>query len=339
MDQDLVMNRLVSGLIALAVALVLGAIATWLVGVVCRRMKLPGGLVVLAQLLTPVALVYAASLYLDAAGVVAPSQVASKDESITYSSRIPGGWNRFFWATVRFASPEGPTEAMLWLDEASFDALSPGTALDVRFVSWFPHIARPASESTRSLVPWRWLVPAAAAIGAGVALWLLLRRRAPGMMALTFFVAIAGGVVWWVFPTPWDTPPVAPLVTTMAEVRGVRTVTRSFVSGRSTGPVEAPQPWEVVELHFVPDGRSQVVVAVDGVDVGSVPGLTVGARVLVSYNASDPRNARLPGTRTYRWREWLELGEYVVAGIVVVIGFVLLGKLASFWWRKLTQRS
>lgn len=339
MDQDLVIDRVIAGLVVLAVALVLGALATWLVGVMCRRARLPGGVVALAQLLTPVALFYGASLYFDTTGLVASAQVEAKRESIAYSSRIPGSWSRSFWATVRFTTAERPTEAVLWLDAATFDALSPGTALDVRFVPWFPHIARPASESTWSLVPWRWLAPIGGVVAGATALWLLLRRRAPAAMALTFFVAIAGGVVWWVFPTPWDTPPAPPLTTTMAEVRGVRTVTRSFVSGRSTGHVEAPQPWEVVELHFVPAGGDQVVVAVDGLDAGSVPGLAVGARVPVSYNASDPRNARLSGTRTYRWREWVELGQTVAAGIVVVIGFVLLGKLASFWWRKLTQRS
>ena len=339
MEPDLVTQRLLSGLMFLGGALVVGALATWLVGWFCRRAHLPGGLVTVAQLLTPVALFYAGSLYLDTAGVVAPAQVESKDENISYNSKIPGDWTRSFWATVRFATAEGPTQAVLWLDEAMYDGLRPGAALDVRYVTWFPHIARPASESTRSLVPWRWLAVAGAVGGIGVALWLLLRRRSPLLMGVAFVAALAGAAVWLIYPTPWLPPLAEPVVTTMAEVRGVHAVTRSLMSGRSGGRREAPQPYDVVELHFVPPGRDQVVVAIDSVDVGSVPGLTVGARFPVSYNAGNPREARLPGARTYRWREWVELGTSVLAVIGILVGFVLLQKLASFWWRKLMQRT
>ncbi len=338
MDPDLVVQRLVSGLVFLGGAIVAGAVAAWLVGGLCRRAGLGNGLTVLAQVLTPVALFYAGSLYLDTAGVVAAAQVQSKDESISYSSRIPGDWNRSFWATVGFTSADGPTQAVLWLDEATFDGLRPGAALDVRYVTWFPHIARPASDSTRSLVPWRLLAPAGLVLAAGATLWLLLRRRAPVLMGLTFFAAIAGSVVWWVFPTPWETPLEEPVVTAQAEVRGVRTETRSFLSGRTTGAVEAPQPWDVVELNFVPEGRDQPVVAVDSVDVGSVPTLKLGSRVAVRYNAGNPRDARLPGTRTYRWREWLELGKYLALVVVMLGGVLLLSRLAGMWWMRVKRR-
>ncbi len=336
MDPDLVMQRLVAGLVFLGGAVVAGAVAIWLVGWLCRRLRLGNGLTLLAQLLMPVALFYAGSLYLDTAGVVAAAQVESKDESITYSSRIPGDWNRSFWATVRFASTDGPTQAVLWLDESTFDALRAGAALDVRYVPWFPLIARPAADSTRSLVPWRWLAPAGMVVCLGVALWVVLRRRAPAMMGIVFFAAIAGSVVWWVFPTPWVTPLEEPIVTTQAEVRDVHTATRAFVSGRG-GRVDAPQPWHVVEVSFVPEGRDQPVLAVDSVDVGSVPTPTVGSRVAVRYNPRHPRDARLDGAHTWRWREWLALAKNIVLIVVLIGGFILLTRLAGFWWRKLTQ--
>lgn len=209
----------------------------------------------------------------------------------------------------------------------------------MRYVAWFPHIGRPASESTRSLVPWRWLAVAGVAGGIGVGLWLLLRRRSPVLMAVTLFAAIAGFVIWLIYPTPWLPPLAAPVVTTMAEVRAARTETRALVSSRSTGELPAPQPDHVVELHFVPQGRDQAVVAIDSVDVGSVPALTIGARFPVSYNAADPRDARLPGARTYRWRERVTLGSNILGVIAVLVGILLLRKLAGFGWRKLTQRS
>jgi hypothetical protein len=311
MDQDLVIQRLINGALFLSGALLVGLAATWLVERVCRTFRLPDGLTVLAQVLTPVALFYAGSIYLDAAGAVAAATVQEKDERISYASRIPGGWNRSYWATVRFATTDGPTDAALWLDEATFDALHVGDAIDVRYVSWFPHLGRPATQSTRALVPWRLVGWALAAAGVGVVLWLSLRRR-PVLMVALFLAAMAVGVIRWVYPTPWDTPLEAPVLTAEAEVGEVRDETLAFVSGRTLGAVAAPQPWQLVQLRFVPEGRDQPVIAVDGVDEGSVPGLTTGARVPIVYSARSPRDARLQGgTRTYRWREWLELGEYV----------------------------
>ncbi len=339
MDQDLVVQRVLNGLVFLAVAGAVGWLATWLVGWFCRRSHVPAGLTLLAQVLTPVALFYLGSLYLDAAGLVATAQVESKDERISFHTSGAAGWNRSYWATVRFTTEEGPTQALLWLDEASFDALRPGTALDVRFVSWFPHIARRADESTRSLVPWRWVVRAGVAGGLGLALWLLvLRRRSPFIKGVAIFGAIGAAVLWLVLPEPWLPDLEAPVLTAQAEVVRTQTVTRSFLDGRRSH-VEAPQPWEMVELRFVPEGRDQPVSAIDGVDVGSMPGIAVGARLPVRYNPENPRDARLSGTRTYRWREWLQLVWLAGTLVVVVGGFILLGRLASFWWRKLTTNT
>jgi len=108
-----------------------------------------------------------------------------------------------------------------------------------------------------------------------------------------------------VFPTPRETSLDPPILTARAQARNVREETRSFVSGRAAGSVPASQPWNVVELRFVPEGRSKAVIAVDSVDVGSVGGLRLGARLPVSYNARDPRDARLTGARSWRWRDWV----------------------------------
>jgi hypothetical protein len=333
-----VIQRLMNGALFLGGALLVALVATWLVGRLCHGARLPGGLTLLAQVLTPVALFYAASLYLDAAGSVAAATVQRKDELISYQTRIPGGWNRSYWATVLFTTADGPTDAALWLDEATFDGLRPGSPLDVRYVAWFPHLGRPASHSTLTLVPWRWLARALFAAVLAAALWLALRRRHPALMAVLLFAAIFFGVVWWVFPTPWETPLVDPVLATQAEVRRVQDVTRAFVSGRTLGAVDAPQPWQLVELHFVPEGRDQRVIALDSVDEGSVPGLTLGARVPITYSAQAPREARLDGgARTYRWREWLELGEYLALVAAAWLAVALFARLAKAWWRRLTR--
>jgi hypothetical protein len=124
-----------------------------------------------------------------------------------------------------------------------------------------------------------------------------------------------------------------------AEVRKIREETHSFTSGRTTGSVPAPQPWNVVELQFVPEGRKKPVIAVDSVDAGSVPNLRVGERLAVTYSKNNPREARLAGTRTWRWKEWGELAQWAVLGIITLAAISLLGKFVGAWWRGIVQRS
>jgi hypothetical protein len=341
MDQDVVIQLLTRGLVFLGVAVAFTLFATWFVGWVCRRAKVGPGLTLAAQVLTPIALFYGLSLYLDVAGHVVQARVTSTEERITYASSgrsIPGSWTRSFWASVTFDTPDAPGMAPLWLDEASYDTLMPGMSIAVRYLAWLPFIARPANQSTLSLVPWRWL--GAGFIILGVILTLRpLSRRVPGWLtALAILSCIIALVLWFVFPTPWVNPLDPPVLTTTAEVLRVREETRSFTSGRTTGTVRAPQPWNVVELRFIPQGRTKPVVAVDSVDVGSVAGLQIGARLPVSYNASNPRDARLNGARTWRWKEWRELAELAVWGLITVVGLMLLGKAVGAWWRRLTAR-
>lgn len=114
-------------LLAYGIAVVLGGLllclgALYFVGWAGRRAGCRGGITVIAQMLTPVALVFVGSLYLDVAGAIATGRLESKDERILYGS--PRFWSRAFFATVAFESQTGPAKALLWLDEATFDALT-----------------------------------------------------------------------------------------------------------------------------------------------------------------------------------------------------------------------
>jgi hypothetical protein len=332
MDQDLVIQRVIAMLWFLGGAAVVTVVATWLVGWLSRRLGMGNGLTLVMQGLTLATLFYGGSLYFDAAGVVAPAVVESKDERIAHGTHTPGQWSRSFWATVRFTSADGPTQAVLWLDQAAYDAMRPGMPLDVRFLPRFPHIARPASDSTLSLVPWRFFLPAAVVAVYVLLVW-SLRRAAPvvaGLLALAGLFALAA---WVVMPTPWETPLDPPVRAATAHVRQVREVTRSLLSTRRHS-YEAPQPWNIVELSFVPDGWDQPVVAVDEVDAGSVPALEIGARLPVHYSAANPRAARLDAARTWRRREWGELVTYVVLLAATFGGLILAGRLFRRWWTR-----
>jgi hypothetical protein len=342
MDQDVAIQYVIRILLLLGGAVALALFATWFVGSVCRRAGMSAGVTFVAQILTPVALFYAASLYLDVAGEAVQAHVESTEEQISYqlSSRsIPGAWNRWFWATVTFNAQDGPRKALLWIDETTYDALQPGASIAVRHLPWLPFLARSADQSTRALVPWRWLAIGFVVLAVVLALRPVLRRVPAAPRALAILIVVGVAVVCWVFPTPWETPLEPPILTANAEVRNLHEETRSFVSGRAAGSVPAPQPWNVVELHFVPAGRQKPVIAVDSVDVGSVAGLKLGARLAVNYSAHNPRDARLAGARTWRRKEWGELAEFAVAAVVVTAGFLLLAKAAGAWWRRMLRRS
>jgi hypothetical protein len=86
-------------------------------------------------------------------------------------------------------------------------------------------------------------------------------------------------------------------------------------------------PYEVVQLRFAPEGRTDSVVAVDAVDSATVAGLQIGAIVPIGYDPAAPREARMTlGSRTFRERT-----RYHMLGPMVGIG--LLGMLAAWGWR------
>ena len=341
MDQDVAIQHVIRGLLLLGGTVAVALFATWFVGWLCRRSKVSNGLTLAAQVFTPVALLYAASLYLDVTGHVVRARIASTEEIIkhhTSGRTIPGSWSRSFWANVRFDTPEGLRGAPLWLDEATYDALLPETTIDVRYLPWLPIIARPADQSTLSFVPWRWLAAGILLLAVVLVLRPVFRRLPGWLSALTILAAVAILIVWWVYPSPWITSLDPPVLTANAEVLKVREETHSFISGRTMGSVDAPQPWNIVELRFVPQGRRKPVIAVDSVDVGSVANLQVGARLPVTYNAVNPRDARLAGARTWRWKEWRELAELVLMLVVIIVVGTLLQKAASAWWRRTMAR-
>jgi hypothetical protein len=87
---------------------------------------------------------------------------------------------------------------------------------------------------------------------------------------------------------------------------------------RSDAGFALRQPYEILELRFVPAGARDSVVAVDAVDEGSVPGLAVGATLPIRYDPSTPRQARLDaGSRTHPARN---RPLYWMVVVVVVAG-------------------
>jgi hypothetical protein len=110
---------------------------------------------------------------------------------------------------------------------------------------------------------------------------------------------------------PWDNPenpPHGPTRPSTAEVLAVRNVREALLPlwtcPRETTVFPLPQTYDEVTMRLQTPGGA-CVVAVDRVDAGSVPDLTVGRTLPVLVPDSKEREARLTdGTRRYAARAW-----------------------------------
>jgi disulfide bond formation protein DsbB len=296
------------------------------------------GLVVLALLL--VGSVLGLSLYLDRWGIVAPGEVLAKQETITVASRQTGGWSRRTALVVRYqaADRRAPQTTSFTVDPATYDRLTVGAPLAVRYppnrflrdLVLVP-TARPAEQSTwswlRAILP-PWLVHAAPLALIGLLLfvfWRALRGRVGGL-GWVLAAYLLGAAVFLVAPAPQlggaDRRQTA--TATVQAIHPVQYVLRPR-SGATRNAVRVFQPYELVELQFVPAGRTEPVVAVEAVDTDSVPGLAAGQVVAMTYAANDPRGAQLVGgRRTYAWKNLLGLaGVGLILAVVGLIGAIV----------------
>lgn len=112
-------------------------------------------------------------------------------------------------------------------------------------------------------------------------------------------------------------------VATVAEVRHITEYT-----GHESN-YEYRWPYDVVEVRFVPDGRMQAVSAVDSIEAASMPNLTSGQNVRISWPIDDPRAAHIVGARPGApWANYFyALGETLVSGAVFIVGILIVSFL------------
>jgi hypothetical protein len=285
------------------------------------------------------------SLWLDRRGEPATARVTAKQEEITVQLVPAGGWYRWQRLGVEFDTPDGaPGMATVTVPEQRYDALHLGDTIGVRYLPFLPLLARAADRSTGLVArdaaaqfvadPFLlrlilWLVAGAAA------LWVAARVATP--------VVVLASLAWIAFALPFLFPAPSPLPPVTAEstarVTAVTLVTDAPARSRSASRSyfgdsvrRLAMPYEVVQLRFAPEGRTDSVVAVDAVDSASVAGLEVGAIVPVGYDPAVPREGRMTlGSRTFR-----ERNRYHMLG--PVIGAGLLGVLAAWGWRHRRSR-
>jgi hypothetical protein len=193
---------------------------------------------------------------------------------------------------------------------------------------------------------------AVASVGAGVLLFgflvfpllLLAWWRRPGRglgVVLLASVLLSTLILAWRMPWP-AAEPAGPRASALATVRQLQEVHRVWGNHRQPGqPVRLP--YQIVDLEFTPPGAREPLHALDAVDLGSVPGLAVGATLPVVYATLDPHQARLQaGTRTYA-RDLLNyvlLLSFGTGVALLLIGYPLVKLFggASRRFRDLTRR-
>ena len=266
-----------------------------------------------------VAVPLGASLCLDVAGRehLAPIERKLEDIRVVYD----GEWTRTYRLEVA-AGPGSSVHPVVAVSPDAYDRLHPGDTVRVRSLACCPVVARLAERNTGSsiadlahavLVDFRW----AAWFVLGLVALVGARRLGRRAILLTGAAWLAAAVL---LPSVDRVPPAVapdwqPATARVTSSMRIHVIARGR---RSDAGFALPQPYDILELRFVPAGARDSVDAVDAVDAGSVAGLAVGATLPIRYDPSAPRAARLDaGSRTHPARNrplyWMVVGV-VVAG-------------------------
>lgn len=293
-----------------------------------------GGVAIVGLLL---AFVLGPAAYVELSGKTAPGVVTARHEDVRvrYST-----WTRSQRLEVRYSPADTEIEelATIPVNMERYDEAQVGDTVRVRYMPWpdlrmLGEIAAPRLADQGPLGQLWARVGGATmtfafivAFLALLAVWGITRR---GWLLVPIGLLLVGFAMYTVSDPPQPAPP-GPQQSAHATVKLAHEIDRISSSRsrrRNVLPRELLQPYTVVALEFVPQGATQPVVAVDLVDVDSVPALAIGAELPISYSAADPRWVRIEGAqRTYFWKNLLIYA--FIAGVIVLlmIGVWLLGR-------------
>jgi hypothetical protein len=259
----------------------------------------------LSWLLLIIGVVVGYSLYLDNAGIVTTGRVSAKHETISVHS---GDWNRHFELQARFQVPGEavPRYAQGNVDTLTYDRARIGDSVPVRYLpSPVLHqivlipTARLASDTTFSFPgDWGPIERGALVIFLLVVLLMVAVKGNSRIAGVLFIVLGTLAFGYFLFPREM-TAPAGNTQSAHATVTHISTVNR-ILEGRRKRGITISQPYDIVQLSFIPQGRSEPVIAVDEIDHDSIPELSAGAVLPIQYQLDQPRTARiLDGSRTF----------------------------------------
>ncbi len=299
------------------------------------------------------------SLYIDQRGVAISGHVYSKREDaiIQYST-----WYRSCEVTFEYWAPEesGVSFLKVELPPDQYDSFSKGQQVQLHYLRRQDVPSLPLVQSLRAmgLLPkarlarqhaFAGFILAAGRIGlpvlgalAGSLLLLILWRlsRLPGFQwaVVTCVLGVLALVLISEFPLPTPRPSTAVRLAS-ARVKSADRIERLFSGSRTRGEIAA-EPVNVVGAEFVPEGRSEPVLAVDLIDQSSLI-LKQGDNVALEYELAAPRTAHLQrATRNFPRRNLggiaITLSIYGALLLVFLFGTHYLGRA---WKRLLASRN
>jgi hypothetical protein len=328
----------------LAPALLIG------IGVLLARiLHLPGIVALLFAIGSVGILLIAGSLLLDQRGQTIPALVERRSELVDL--RPQGDWRHELSVQVRYRLDGGAPVAdqpvfdesatTLTLPPAHFDRLSEGGETTVRVLPLFRSLAlvRLGDLSTLDTFPWLWIGLAPVLL---LLLWFAGRLMSSRIGALLVIIVVVGGAI--TIPSllayrQWQASEdlaSRPLRTT-AQLRSVTRITQvdpfpctpgsGSRCGRRNTKFDVAQPYDIVQLSYVPEGAGGQVIAVDAIDApsGDILNLAPGASIEIAYAPDAPRSAQILGTtHTHYWRNAL--------GFVMLTGALALLLALGLWW-------
>lgn len=274
------------------------------------------------------------SMYLDSRGALVDAVVVSRREDIVHRRDPQGTWYRWYRVAVRFPATEaigaGPT---VDVTRERYDSLTIGDTIQVRYLSFFPLLARAANRSTLSAAADRGSRLLQDSFLTSLLFWVAVGTVTLWIASRIGVLAIAAAGLGWLavgFPLFYPEPPPITLGPSeaMATVGNVTLITKSpdrrpggRRRHRNIGGNELrrlAQPYQIVEFRYVAPGWRDSVQAVDAIDSASVPGLAFGAVLPIRFDPAAPREARLAqGARTFHERNRYHLMvSYVGVGVV-----------------------
>jgi hypothetical protein len=282
--------------------------------------------------------IFGPSLWIELRGRKASGVINAKQELI---SNLSEAWSRRFQLEVSYLATDVEEQETAWIgvNEELFDRLQEGDTVELRYLPQ-PRLRQLLVNASARLEEQRTFDALVALLGdrykvvlAFFGVWLVLMVLASvlrfGWLQAILFVALACGAIGWFSGWPWPAPE-GPQETANATVRNVRLIDRF---GRITRTVRnVVQPFQVVEMEFVPPNYTTPVIIVDMIDANSVPELERGSVLPISYNIAEPRWAQIEGASRNFYRT-----NARTFGLVALVIFVLWGWAWWQGWRSNTQ--
>jgi hypothetical protein len=269
---------------------------------------------------------------IDSLGNAVPGALTEKRESVRTNY---ADWFRRFQIVAAFKAPGYPYErhTICDVDQQIFDSIHVGSPVTVHYLPVLLSIPLVSSTHISPCPPWgmfgvnpelyRRLLYLYGSLAIILGIVFVLRiRRAVWLLLPWSALFVFYGICPHTEPVPLQPRPAR------AMVKEVTTV-KTLVDSRNTdaSPITLAHPYQLVQMQYTPEGRSEPVMAVDAIDPDSVSNLKAGQVLTINYDAGNPRIASIPGaTHMFHAQAMQQLGlEYLVL-VAVFLGILLFAR-------------